>query len=266
VAGTRSMINGSSPEILVIEDDRIDVETLVVELERERFSVRTVHEGRLALEMLDPTSPDLVLLDAALPDMSGVDVCRAIRRRSEVPIIMMSGSTSEVDAVVGLEVGADDYVAKPIRLRELVARIRVQLRRTSHDGVEDHSRIVVRDVELDRDRHEVLFRGEQMRLPLKEFELLELLLANAGRVVTRDTILQRVWGSKSLAHTKTLDVHVKRLRKRFQVDEGAQPRIVTIRGVGYRFDVAPWTVQSDPVVVDAEADGVPAPVSGPSVA
>jgi len=256
------MANGATHEILVIEDDHVDDEALVVELERERFAVRLVHEGRLALEMLEPAAPDLVLLDATLSDMSGVDVCRAIRRRSDVPIIMISGSTSEVDAVVGLEVGADDYVARPIRLRELIARIRVQLRRASHGIGEEHSRIVVRDVELDRDRHEVYFRGEQIPLPLKEFELLELLLANAGRVVTRKTILDRVWGAKFLGDAKTLDVHVKRLRKRFRDDEEAHPHIVTIRGVGYRFDVAPWPQNG--VHVDAQL--LSDPVSGPSVA
>jgi two-component system response regulator RegX3 len=256
------MVSGSTPEILVVEDDPGDNKALVVELERERFAVRTVHEGRLALEMLEPTAPDLVLLDAALPDMSGVDVCRAIRRRSDVPIIMISGSTSEVDAVVGLEVGADDYVARPLRVRELVARIHVQLRRTANGSREEASRIVVRDVELDRDRHEVFFRGEQISLPLKEFELLELLLANAGRVVSRKTILERVWGAKFLGDAKTLDVHVKRLRKRFRDDEEAHPHIVTIRGVGYRFDVAPWSLNG----VHAEPRRVPDPVSGPSVA
>ncbi|HTG47006.1 MAG TPA: response regulator transcription factor [Actinomycetota bacterium] len=258
------MPNGLTPEILVIEDDLANRGALVQELERERFIVRTAREGRIALEILDPDQLDLIILDTSLPDMSGFDVCREIRRRSDIPIIMISGSTSEVDTVVGLEVGADDYVVKPFRPRELLARIRVQLRRTPHEFADEPHRIVVRDVELDRDRHEVFFHGEQIRLPLKEFELLELLLANAGKVVTRQAILERVWGTRSLADTKTLDVHVKRLRKRLQDEDVTSPRIVTIRGVGYRFDAAPWSERRNRADNDPDTVTIPdlRPVGG----
>jgi len=182
----------------------------------------------------------VILLDVMLPRVSGIDVCRQIRATSRVPIIMVTAKGSEIDAAVGLEVGADDYVAKPYRLRELIARMRAALRRApSDEGVDDVRLLVSNHLTLDRERREVTFHGEMIKLPLKEFELLELLMANAGKVVTRKTIIDRIWGTTYVGDTKTLDVHVKRLRSRVEDDESAPQRIVTIRGVGYRFDADP---------------------------
>jgi two-component system response regulator RegX3 len=183
-------------------------------------------------------NPDLVLLDVMLPRISGIDVCRQLRKRSQVPIIMVTAKGAEIDTVVGLEVGADDYVTKPYRLRELVARMRAVLRRAPHDRFDDLSDGVleVADVRLDPDRHEVVIRGEPVAMPLKEFELLAILLANAGRVLTRDTLIDRVWGSDYVGDTKTLDVHVKRLRSKIETDPANPTRIVTIRGLGYRYE------------------------------
>jgi two-component system response regulator RegX3 len=191
------------------------------------------------LERFDATHPGLVLLDVMLPRISGVDVCRQIRAKSQVPIIMVTARNTEIDAVVGLEVGADDYVTKPFRLRELVARVRAALRRGPADdlGFDEHGDVLeVGDVRLDAARHEVAVRGERVALPLKEFELLELLLANAGRVLTRDVLIDRVWGPNYYGDTKTLDVHVKRLRAKVEDDPAHPERIVTVRGVGYRYE------------------------------
>jgi two-component system response regulator RegX3 len=177
-----------------------------------------------------------------LPRVSGIDVCRQLRARSAVPIIMVTAKSSEIDTVVGLEVGADDYVTKPYRMRELVARMRAALRRvprTAPHPVDDAELVYeVGDVRLDPDRHEVVVRGEPVALPLKEFELLELLLANAGRVLTRDTLISRIWGADYVGDTKTLDVHVKRLRNKVEADPSAPTRIVTIRGLGYKYELA----------------------------
>jgi two-component system response regulator RegX3 len=229
--------------ILVVEDEESFVDALVVGLEREGFRVEVARDGAEALERFDVVHPDLVLLDLMLPRISGIDVCRQLRRRSQVPIIMVTAKASEIDTVVGLEVGADDYVSKPYRLRELVARMRAALRRVpggpgggAPDGDEDDDAFEVGDVRLDADRHEVLVRGEPVALPLKEFELLELLLANAGRVLTRDTLISRVWGADYVGDTKTLDVHVKRLRAKVESDPSHPTRIVTIRGLGYKFE------------------------------
>src|SRR5687768_16143780 len=175
-----------------------------------------------------------------LPKVSGVDVCRELRRRSRVPIIMVTAKGAEIDTVVGLEVGADDYVTKPYRLRELVARIRAVLRRTPPADAEtapSGDAIQVGDVTLDPERHEVSIRGTAVRLPLKEFELLALLLENAGRVLTRDTLIDRVWGSDYVGDTKTLDVHIKRLRTKVELEPSSPTRIVTIRGYGYKYEV-----------------------------
>jgi two-component system response regulator RegX3 len=178
-----------------------------------------------------------------LPKISGIDVCRELRSRSNVPIIMVTAKGSEIDTVVGLEVGADDYVTKPYRMRELVARMRAVLRRRPFDDVEPQSSIEVAetfrvgDVSLDPERHEVTVRGEQVQLPLKEFELLSLLLMNAGRVLTRDMLIDRVWGSDYVGDTKTLDVHIKRLRSKVEIDPAAPVCIVTIRGLGYKYEV-----------------------------
>jgi two-component system response regulator RegX3 len=175
-----------------------------------------------------------------LPKVSGIDVCREIRKRSKVPIIMVTAKGSEIDTVVGLEVGADDYVTKPYRLRELVARMRAVLRRAPADVAPVNGRadaVEVGDVSLDPERHEVVIRGEEVSLPLKEFELLSLLLDNAGRVLTRDTLIDRVWGHDYVGDTKTLDVHIKRLRAKVEEDPARPTRIVTIRGLGYKYEV-----------------------------
>ena len=224
--------------VLVVDDEESYREALSVALRREGFAVETAADGLAALEQFDATSPDLVLLDVMLPKMSGIDVCRELRSRSGVPIIMVSARTSEIDAVVGLEVGADDYIAKPFRLRELIARVRAALRRASEHPSESTVGDVVEvgEVRLDLARHEAFVSGAQVALPRKEFELLELLLVNAGRVLTRDVLIDRVWGSNYFGDTKTLDVHVKRLRSKIEPDPSTPTRLVTVRGVGYRYE------------------------------
>jgi two-component system response regulator RegX3 len=225
--------------VLVVEDEESFVEALTVGLKREGFIVHIARDGVQALEVFDLVAPDLVLLDVMLPRLSGIDVCRQLRKRTQVPIIMVTAKGAEIDTVVGLEVGADDYVTKPYRLRELVARMRAVLRRAPTDGLDDDSEGVLQagDVRLDADRHEVTIRGAPTALPLKEFELLELLLANAGRVLTRDTLIDRVWGPDYVGDTKTLDVHIKRLRAKVEPDPGNPSQIVTIRGLGYKFEL-----------------------------
>ncbi|MFO7589789.1 MAG: response regulator transcription factor [Acidimicrobiia bacterium] len=226
------------PRILVVDDEQSYRDALAVALEHEGFIVETAADGVEALARFDQTHPALVLLDVMLPQMSGVDVCREIRTRSQVPIIMVTARNAEIDAVVGLEVGADDYITKPFRLRELVARVRAALRRGpvpggDHDAVEI---VEVDDVRLDIGRHEVFVRDELVAMPLKEFELLEVLLFNAGRVLTRDVLIDRVWGPNYYGDTKTLDVHVKRLRAKIETDAARPTRLVTVRGVGYRYE------------------------------
>src|SRR5438067_11317468 len=223
--------------VLVVEDEESFIEALVVGLKREGFYVHVARDGLEALEVFDRVRPDLVLLDLMLPKMLGVDVCRELRSRSQVPIIMVTAKGAEMDTVVGLELGADDYVTKPYRLRELVARMRAVLRRAPRDAeaLSDGDVLEVGDVRLDPERHEVVVRGEPVALPLKEFELLELLLANAGRVLTRDTLIDRIWGPYYVGDTKTLDVHVKRLRSKIEEDPSTPRRITTIRGLGYKF-------------------------------
>jgi two-component system response regulator RegX3 len=227
-----------APLILVVDDEQSYRDALQVALEREGFQVDVASDGPEALQRFDQSRPALVLLDVMLPRVSGVDVCREIRSRSRVPIIMVTARNAEIDAVVGLEVGADDYVTKPFRLRELVARVRAALRRGPSDArVDDINDVLeVGDVRLDAARHEVVVRGDRVALPLKEFELLELLLANAGRVLTRDVLIDRVWGPNYFGDTKTLDVHVKRLRGKVEEDPAHPTRIITVRGVGYRYE------------------------------
>ena len=228
-----------APLILVVDDEQSYRDALRVALEREGFRVEVAADGAEAIARFDAVRPALVLLDVMLPRISGVDVCRELRSRSQVPIIMVTARNAEIDAVVGLEVGADDYVTKPFRLRELVARVRASLRRGRGDdaGVAQPGEVLeIGEVRLDAARHEVAVRGERVALPLKEFELLELLLANAGRVLTRDVLIDRVWGPNYYGDTKTLDVHVKRLRAKVEDDPGNPERIVTVRGVGYRYE------------------------------
>jgi two-component system response regulator RegX3 len=234
------MATTAETTILVVEDEDSFVDALTIGLKREGFRVQVARDGAQALDLFDAVRPDLVLLDVMLPKVSGIDVCRELRSRSRVPIIMVTAKGSEIDTVVGLEVGADDYVTKPYRLRELIARMRAVLRRTPGDGTAvvpavSGEAMVVGDVTLDPDRHEVYIRGELVNLPLKEFELLALLLENAGRVLTRETLIDRVWGHDYVGDTKTLDVHIKRLRAKVEVEPSNPERIVTIRGLGYKY-------------------------------
>jgi two-component system, OmpR family, response regulator RegX3 len=231
----------TSPDttVLVVEDEDSFVEALTIGLKREGFRVHVARDGAQALDLFDVVRPDLVLLDVMLPKVSGIDVCRELRSKSRVPIIMVTAKGSEIDTVVGLEVGADDYVTKPYRLRELVARIRAVLRRTPGDGVAPvlgGEAVHVGDVALDPERHEVMIRGQLVSLPLKEFELLGLLLENAGRVLTRETLIDRIWGTDYVGDTKTLDVHIKRLRAKVEDEPSLPSRIVTIRGLGYKYE------------------------------
>ncbi|HEY5171787.1 MAG TPA: response regulator transcription factor [Acidimicrobiia bacterium] len=228
------------PLILVVDDEQSYRDALAVALQREGFLVETAADGPEAIERFDASRPALVLLDVMLPKISGIDVCRELRARSRVPIIMVTARNAEIDAVVGLEVGADDYVTKPFRLRELIARVRAALRRipVGEQEADPADVIEIGDVRLDAARHEVFVRGVPLAFPLKEFELLELLLTNAGRVLTRDVLIDRIWGPNYFGDTKTLDVHVKRLRSKIEIDPANPKRIVTVRGVGYRYERA----------------------------
>ena len=228
----------SEATVLVVEDEESYIEALRSGLGREGFAVKVARDGIEALALFDAVRPDLVLLDLMLPKLGGLEVCRQLRGRSTVPIIMVTAKDAEIDTVVGLEVGADDYVTKPYRIRELVARMRAVLRRSpGPDGAAVSAEVVhVGDVRLDPERHEVTLRGEPIRMPLREFEVLELLMTNAGRVVTRETLIDRVWGSDYVGDTKTLDVHIKRLRAKLEDDPSHPARITTIRGLGYRFE------------------------------
>ncbi|MEZ5382391.1 MAG: response regulator transcription factor [Microthrixaceae bacterium] len=232
----------SHATILVVEDEESYIDALTVGLTREGYEVVVARTGAEALEGFASIKPDLVLLDVMLPNVSGLDVCREIRATSTVPIIMVTAKSSEIDTVVGLEVGADDYVTKPYRLRELVARIGAALRRRGSEGTESQvgvdpavEQLVGGDVMVDLERHEVTVRGELVNLPLKEFELLTVLMENPGRVVSRARLIDRVWGADYVGDTKTLDVHIKRLRGRVESEPSAPERIVTVRGVGYKF-------------------------------
>jgi two-component system response regulator RegX3 len=228
----------SNPSVLIVEDEESFIEALQIGLKKEGFRVSVARDGLQALEMFDVVNPDLVLLDVMLPKMSGLDVCRQLRKKTLTPIIMVTAKGAEIDTVVGLEVGADDYVSKPYRLRELVARMRAVMRRvpTDRGGELSGSVVEVGDVQLDPDEHHVVVRGEDVSLPLKEFELLHILIANAGRVLPRETLIDRVWGTDYVGDTKTLDVHVKRLRSKIEIDPANPERIVTIRGLGYKYE------------------------------
>ena len=226
--------------MLGVEDEASYVEALRIGLTREGFRVEVAVDGVEALARFDIVQPDVVLLDVMLPKISGIDVCRQLRKRSQVPIIMVTAKGAEIDTVVGLEVGADDYVTKPYRMRELVARMRAVMRRQGMIGPDgpdlSEGAISVGDVSLDPEEHRVLIDGVDVQMPLKEFELLHLLLANAGRVLSRDVLIDRVWGSDYVGDTKTLDVHVKRLRGKLEIDSANPTRIVTIRGLGYKYE------------------------------
>jgi len=222
--------------ILVVEDEESFRDALSYMLRKEGFEVVLADTGPAALEEFDRHGADLVLLDLMLPGLSGTEVCRALRARSNVPVIMLTAKDSEVDKVVGLELGADDYVTKPYSTRELLARIRAVLRRRGEPEDLAPATVEAGPVRLDVDRHVVSVAGDEVAMPLKEFELLELLLRNAGRVLTRGQLIDRVWGSDYVGDTKTLDVHVKRLRAKVEPQPATPRHIVTVRGLGYKFE------------------------------
>ena len=223
--------------VLVVEDEESFSDALSYMLRKEGFEVSVAATGTDALTEFDRTGADIVLLDLMLPEMSGTEVCRQLRQRSAVPIIMVTARDSEIDKVVGLEIGADDYVTKPYSPRELVARIRAVLRRQSPEVAEAGApTLAAGPVRMDIERHVVTVEGGAVQLPLKEFELLELLLRNAGRVLTRGQLIDRVWGADYVGDTKTLDVHVKRLRSKIEPEPSAPRFIVTVRGLGYKFE------------------------------
>lgn len=225
-------------KILIVEDEASFSEALEFLLGKEGFSVVTADNGAEALRKFDQGGIDLVLLDLMIPEVSGTEVCRQIRSKSRVPIIMLTAKDSEVDKVVGLEIGADDYVTKPYSSRELVARIRAVLRRNHGEDVEATPGVlVVGEVRMDIDRHLVSVNGSPVSLPLKEFELLEFLMRNAGRVLTRMQLIDRVWGSDYVGDTKTLDVHIKRLRAKIESDPANPTLIQTVRGLGYKMEL-----------------------------
>jgi len=228
------------PTVFVVEDEESFIEALEIGLKREGFKVHVARDGAEALSMFDGVKPDIVLLDVMLPKLSGTDVCRELRKKSQVPIIMVSAKGSEIDTVVGLEVGADDYIVKPYRLRELVARIRAALRRSSLTPSEidevGFGTVRIGDISIDPEQHVVTVRGTVTKLPLKEFELLYVLITNAGRVMTRETLIDRVWGTDYYGDTKTLDVHIKRLRSKIEADPANPSQVVTIRGLGYKYE------------------------------
>ena len=223
--------------ILVVEDEESFSDPLSYLLRREGYDVAVADDGTSALGEFDRNGADLVLLDLMLPGLPGTEVCRQLRARGNVPVIMLTAKDSEIDKVVGLELGADDYVTKPYSSRELLARIKAVLRRLSEPEELLPTTLEAGPVRMDVERHVVTVNGSHTALPLKEFELLELLLRNSGRVLTRAQLIDRVWGSDYVGDTKTLDVHVKRLRSKIEEDPGAPVHLVTVRGLGYKFEV-----------------------------
>ncbi|MDQ1683465.1 MAG: two-component system, OmpR family, response regulator RegX3 [Frankiaceae bacterium] len=223
--------------ILVVEDEQSFSDALSYMLRKEGFEVAVASSGPDGLVEFDKAGADLVLLDLMLPGLSGLEVCRQLRQRSDVPVIMLTAKDAEVDKVVGLEIGADDYVTKPFSARELLARIRAVLRRRGEpDDAAASATLEAGPVRMDVDRHIVSVNGAAVALPLKEFELLEFLLRNSGRVLTRGQLIDRVWGSDYVGDTKTLDVHVKRLRAKIEPDPGLPRHLLTVRGLGYKFE------------------------------
>ncbi len=226
-------------KILIVEDETSFSEAISFLLGKEGFETDVAENGRVALELFKSHAYDLILLDLMIPEVSGIDVCRAIRTTSMVPIIMLTAKDSEVDKVVGLELGADDYVTKPYSSRELVARIKAVLRRGSADSLDADSNSSIQiagNIRMDVERHQVTVNDVLINLPLKEFELLEFLLRNEGRVLTRSQLIDRVWGGDYYGDTKTLDVHIKRLRSKIEEDPANPQLIQTIRGLGYKFE------------------------------
>ncbi len=231
--------------VLIVEDEESFADPLAFLLRKEGFTTAVAVTGQQALEEFDRNGADIVLLDLMLPGMSGTDVCKQLRARSAVPVIMVTARDSEIDKVVGLELGADDYVTKPYSARELIARIRAVLRRGGDDaeaalggpGSPGGAAVLAAGpVRMDVERHTVTVAGEEIPLPLKEFDLLEYLLRNVGRVLTRGQLIDRVWGADYVGDTKTLDVHVKRLRAKIEPDPSAPAHLVTVRGLGYKYD------------------------------
>ncbi len=229
--------------ILIVEDEESYREPLTYQLKREGYEVDAVANGPDALVAYDLVTPDLVLLDLMLPGLSGTEVCRELRKRGDVPVIMLTAKDSEIDKIVGLEIGADDYVTKPYSFRELLARMRAVLRRkapkeaaSEQAQAESEELLVGGSVQMDVDRHVVTVRGVETSFPLKEFELLEFLLRNVGRVLTRGQLIDRVWGSDYVGDTKTLDVHIKRIRAKVEEDPSAPELVLTVRGLGYKFE------------------------------
>ena len=225
--------------VLIVEDEPSLAEPLAFLLRKEGFEVAVSEDGPSALESFERSGADIVLLDLMLPGMSGTEVCKQLRLKSSVPVIMVTARDSEIDKVVGLEIGADDYVTKPYSARELIARIRAVLRRGAEPVDDDEAAEMVLScgpVEMDVERHVVLVSREPVTMPLKEFELLEYLLRNAGRVLTRQQLIERVWGADYVGDTKTLDVHVKRLRAKVEEDPGKPKHLITVRGLGYKLE------------------------------
>jgi two-component system, OmpR family, response regulator RegX3 len=223
--------------ILIVEDEESLADSIKYNLEREGYAVQIVGDGRRGLEQFRSDGPSLVILDLMLPELSGLDVCRSIREESDVPIIMVTAKDSEADKVAGLELGADDYVTKPFSMRELVSRVRANLRRSrnSHRAALEDEALVGGPVEMDSARHEAVVRGKHIDLPPKEFALLELLLLRKGRLLTRDFLIEEIWGADYYGDTKTLDVHVKRIRQKIEEDPHRPAHLVTVRGLGYKF-------------------------------
>lgn len=223
--------------VLIVEDEDSFSDALSFMLRREGYEVFIAADGNTALAEFDKHGPDLVLLDLMLPGISGTEVCRIIRGKSTVPIIMLTAKDGEVDKVVGLELGADDYVTKPFSSRELLARVRAVMRRHGEQEELLPPTIEAGSVRIDIERHVVSVRGEHVTMPLKEFDLLEFLVRNSGRVLTRNQLIDRVWGADYVGDTKTLDVHIKRLRAKIEVDPSHPSHIQTVRGLGYKFDI-----------------------------
>jgi two-component system, OmpR family, response regulator RegX3 len=222
--------------IMVVEDEESFSEALSFMLRREGYEVEVAGDGNMAMDVFERHGADLILLDLMLPGLSGLEVCRQIRVKSQVPIIMLTAKDGEIDKVVGLEIGADDYVTKPFSSRELLARVRSVLRRNGEPEELIAATVEAGPVRMDVDRHVVTVRGETVAMPLKEFDLLELLVRNAGRVLTRAQLIDRVWGADYVGDTKTLDVHVKRLRAKVEEDPANPLHLVTVRGLGYKFE------------------------------
>ena len=224
-------------KVLVVEDEQSLREPLVFMLEKEGYDVIEAENGEIAIQKFQAEGADVILLDLMMPKLDGNQVCKQIRLSSNVPIIMLTAKDSEVDKVVGLEIGADDYVTKPYSTRELLARMKAVLRRKIEPAVQSDSVLVAGELRLDSDRHQVTLSGKTIAFPLKEFELLELLMENVNRVLTRGQIIDRVWGANYFGDTKTLDVHIKRLRSKIEEDPARPNYIQTVRGLGYKFEI-----------------------------